>query len=95
MLRATPMASCRLRSTSFSTSLDAPRSRMLHALGSWVAHAHVHAGEVHGCGTTEEGGSTGARAVAPGATEGSPRPLLHHHNLVDIDGCMPTLQALL
>mmetsp|Transcript_16990 Transcript_16990/g.50708 ORF Transcript_16990/g.50708 Transcript_16990/m.50708 type:complete len:257 (-) Transcript_16990:1009-1779(-) len=33
-LRATPMASCRFRSTSFSTSLLAPRNTTLHALGS-------------------------------------------------------------
>lgn len=33
-LRATPMASCRLRSTSFKTSLEAPRSTMEQALGS-------------------------------------------------------------
>mmetsp|Transcript_17165 Transcript_17165/g.44401 ORF Transcript_17165/g.44401 Transcript_17165/m.44401 type:complete len:451 (+) Transcript_17165:254-1606(+) len=32
-LRATFIASSRLRSTSFSTSFDAPRSRMVHALG--------------------------------------------------------------
>lgn len=34
-LRATPMASCRLRSTSFNTSLEAPRSTMEQALGSF------------------------------------------------------------
>ncbi len=33
-LRATCIASCRLRSTSLSTSLDAPRSRTVQALGS-------------------------------------------------------------
>mmetsp|Transcript_38019 Transcript_38019/g.96161 ORF Transcript_38019/g.96161 Transcript_38019/m.96161 type:complete len:264 (-) Transcript_38019:681-1472(-) len=34
MLRATPMASTRLRSTSLRMSLDAPRSTMEHALGA-------------------------------------------------------------
>mmetsp|Transcript_37015 Transcript_37015/g.82278 ORF Transcript_37015/g.82278 Transcript_37015/m.82278 type:complete len:233 (+) Transcript_37015:882-1580(+) len=34
MFRATPMASTRFRSTSLRMSLDAPRSTMLHALGS-------------------------------------------------------------
>mmetsp|Transcript_19693 Transcript_19693/g.54980 ORF Transcript_19693/g.54980 Transcript_19693/m.54980 type:complete len:330 (+) Transcript_19693:290-1279(+) len=34
MLRATPMASTRLRSTSFRMSLDAPRSKIVQALGS-------------------------------------------------------------
>mmetsp|Transcript_10946 Transcript_10946/g.45990 ORF Transcript_10946/g.45990 Transcript_10946/m.45990 type:complete len:227 (+) Transcript_10946:247-927(+) len=33
-LRATPIASCRLRSTSLSTSRDAPRRMIEHALGS-------------------------------------------------------------
>mmetsp|Transcript_13714 Transcript_13714/g.42884 ORF Transcript_13714/g.42884 Transcript_13714/m.42884 type:complete len:204 (+) Transcript_13714:543-1154(+) len=34
MLRATHMASSKLRSTSLSTSFDAPRSRIVHALGA-------------------------------------------------------------
>uniref|UniRef100_A0A2M3ZEI1 Putative secreted peptide n=1 Tax=Anopheles braziliensis TaxID=58242 RepID=A0A2M3ZEI1_9DIPT len=33
-LRATCSASCRLRSVSFSTSFDAPRSKIVHAFGS-------------------------------------------------------------
>mmetsp|Transcript_62242 Transcript_62242/g.126486 ORF Transcript_62242/g.126486 Transcript_62242/m.126486 type:complete len:247 (+) Transcript_62242:425-1165(+) len=33
-LRATPMASCKLRSISLSTSLEPPRSRMVQAVGS-------------------------------------------------------------
>mmetsp|Transcript_23886 Transcript_23886/g.58543 ORF Transcript_23886/g.58543 Transcript_23886/m.58543 type:complete len:249 (+) Transcript_23886:245-991(+) len=40
-LRATPMASCRLRSTSFSTSRLAPRRMMLHALGSTQSTKNV------------------------------------------------------
>mmetsp|Transcript_17104 Transcript_17104/g.49580 ORF Transcript_17104/g.49580 Transcript_17104/m.49580 type:complete len:204 (+) Transcript_17104:939-1550(+) len=41
MLRATHMASRRLRSTSLSTSLDAPRRRMVHAFGSWQSTKKV------------------------------------------------------
>ena len=46
-LRATFIASCRLRSTSDRMSLLAPRSRMVHALGSWhstrnVKYLHTH-----------------------------------------------------
>ena len=41
MVRTTFIASPRLRSISLSTSLEAPRSRMVHALGASQSTIHV------------------------------------------------------